>query len=64
MGILQPALGGTWVVTPEMLRGDQPILFVGPSYERSSDPMRLYAARSATGPERGVADDDRERRVR
>jgi hypothetical protein len=36
MGILQPALSGTWAVTPEMLRGDQPILFVGPSYESSS----------------------------
>ena len=36
MGILQPALAGTWVVTPEMLRGDQPIMFVGPSYEAKS----------------------------
>ena len=33
MGILQPALGGTWVLTPEMLRGEQPIMFIGPSYE-------------------------------
>jgi hypothetical protein len=33
MGILQPALGGTWAVTPEMLRGEQPIMFIGPSYE-------------------------------
>src|SRR5215468_9468964 len=29
LGILQPALAGTWVVTPEMLRGDQPLMFVG-----------------------------------
>ena len=36
LGILQPALAGTWVVTPEMLRGDQPIMFVGPSYEAKS----------------------------
>src|SRR5262252_9339392 len=36
MGILQPALSGTWVVTPEMLRGEQPIMFVGPSYEAKS----------------------------
>jgi hypothetical protein len=36
MGILQPALSGTWAVTPDMLRGEQPILFIGPSYESSS----------------------------
>jgi hypothetical protein len=36
MGILQPALSGTWAVTPEMLRGEQPILFMGPSYESGS----------------------------
>lgn len=33
LGILQPSLGGSWVVTPEMLRGEQPVLFIGPSYE-------------------------------
>lgn len=33
MGILQPALSGTWAVTPEMLRGEEPIMFIGPSYE-------------------------------
>lgn len=33
MGILQPALSGTWAVTPEMMRGEQPIMFIGPSYE-------------------------------
>jgi hypothetical protein len=38
MGILQPSLGGTWVVTPEMLRGKDPILFQGPTYERRSHP--------------------------
>jgi hypothetical protein len=37
MGILQPALGGTWVVTPEMLRGVEPILFAGPTYERRGE---------------------------
>jgi hypothetical protein len=37
LGILQPALSGTWVVTPEMLRGEDPILFVGPSYEPHPD---------------------------
>ena len=33
LGVLQPALGGTWVVTPEMLRGEHPIMYNGPSYE-------------------------------
>jgi len=33
LGVLQPAVGGTWVVTPEMLRGEQPVMFIGPSYE-------------------------------
>jgi len=37
LGILQPALSGTWVVTPEMLRGEQPILFLGPSYESKGE---------------------------
>lgn len=33
LSVLQPSLGGTWVVTPEMMRGAEPILFIGPSYE-------------------------------
>ena len=37
LGILQPALTGTWVVTPEMLQGEQPILVLGPSYEARSE---------------------------
>lgn len=32
-GIWDPAFGGTWAVTPEMLQGKQPIMFTGPSYE-------------------------------
>lgn len=32
-GILNPAFGGTWVVTPEMLQGKEPVLFNGPSYD-------------------------------
>lgn len=32
-GILHPAFGGTWVVTPDMLQGKQAVLFIGPSYE-------------------------------
>ena len=37
MSVLQPSLGGTWVVTPEMMRGDDPILFMGPSYEAKNE---------------------------
>jgi hypothetical protein len=33
--IWSPSLGGNYVVTPAMVRGDEPILFNGPSY--SSD---------------------------
>src|SRR6266446_5545778 len=33
--IWSPSLGGSYVVTPAMVRGDEPILFNGPSY--SSD---------------------------
>lgn len=35
--VWSPSLGGTWVLSPEMLRGKQPILFSGESYERPSD---------------------------
>jgi hypothetical protein len=41
LSILQPALGGTWVITPEMLRGEQPLMPVGPSYEAKSDHSSL-----------------------
>ena len=41
LGILQPALGGTWVITPEMLRGEQPLMPVGPSYEAKTDHSSL-----------------------
>ncbi|MDX2170981.1 MAG: hypothetical protein SF182_28185 [Deltaproteobacteria bacterium] len=34
-GILAPAFGGTWAVTPDMLRGKDPIYFSGPTLERS-----------------------------
>jgi hypothetical protein len=37
LSVLQPSLGGTWVVTPEMMRGDDPILFIGPSYEAKNE---------------------------
>jgi hypothetical protein len=37
LSVLHPTLGGTWVVTPEMLRGKEPILFIGPSYESKAE---------------------------
>lgn len=30
--VWSPSIGGTYVVTPAMLQGDEPILFNGPSY--------------------------------
>ncbi len=30
--VWSPSLGGNYVLTPAMLRGDEPILFNGPSY--------------------------------
>ncbi len=33
--VWSPSIGGSYVVTPSMLRGDEPVLFNGPSY--SSD---------------------------
>jgi len=35
--IWSPSLGGSYVVTPAMLRGDEPILFNGESYSGSND---------------------------
>ena len=32
-GILSPSIGGTYVLSAEMLQGDQPILFSGESFE-------------------------------
>ena len=31
--ICSPAVGGTYLLTPAMLRGDEPIFFAGESYE-------------------------------
>ncbi|MEO8605180.1 MAG: hypothetical protein ABI629_21610 [bacterium] len=36
-GIFSPAFGGTWAVSPEMLRGKEPIYFNGPSYDRPNN---------------------------
>ena len=33
--VWSPSVGGSYVVTPSMLRGDEPILFSGPSYSNS-----------------------------
>jgi hypothetical protein len=31
--IWSPTVGGTWVLTPEMMRGQKPVLFSGESFE-------------------------------
>ena len=33
--VWSPSVGGSYVVTPAMLRGDEPMLFNGPSYSNS-----------------------------
>ena len=35
-----PSVGGTWILTPEMMAGKQPILFTGESYEPQDQPAR------------------------
>jgi len=35
MATWSPSLGGTYVITPEMLEGEDPVLFNGPSYDVS-----------------------------
>ena len=32
MATWSPSLGGTYVITPKMLQGEEPVLFNGPSY--------------------------------
>lgn len=36
--VWSPALGGTYVLSPAMVRGEEPILFSGESYARRADP--------------------------
>jgi hypothetical protein len=38
-GVWSPTLGGHYVVTASMLRGEEPLLFVGPSYYKSCEPV-------------------------
>jgi|SRR5215468_576290 len=33
--VWNPSLGGDYIVTPSMLRGEEPILFNGPSYSKN-----------------------------
>ncbi len=35
--IWSPSIGGTWVVTPDMLRGREPFLYAGESFESDPD---------------------------
>ena len=38
--IWSPSIGGTWVVTPDMLRGREPFLYAGESFESESEGER------------------------
>jgi hypothetical protein len=38
-GVWSPTLGGHYVVTAGMLRNEEPLLFVGPSYYKTCDPV-------------------------
>lgn len=48
-GVWSPTLGGHYVVTASMLRGEEPLLFVGPSYYKSCDPVAGQWTDSGTG---------------
>jgi len=47
-GVWSPTVGGDYVLTGAMLRGEQPILFVGPTYRRAGN----IASDDAWGAER------------
>jgi len=38
--IWSPSIGGTWVVTPEILRGREPFLYAGETYDGESHHQR------------------------
>jgi hypothetical protein len=46
-GVWSPTLGGHYVVTAGMLRGEEPILFVGPSYYKTCEPVAAQWTDSA-----------------
>ena len=48
-GVWSPTLGGHYVVTASMLRGEEPLLFVGPSYYKTCDPVAGQWNDSGTG---------------
>lgn len=48
-GVWSPTLGGHYVVTAGMLQGKEPLLFVGPSYYKTCDPVVGQWTDSGTG---------------
>ncbi len=48
-GVWSPTLGGHYVVTASMLRNEEPLLFVGPSYYKSCDPVAGQWTDSGSG---------------
>lgn len=48
-GVWSPTLGGHYVVTADMLRNQEPLLFVGPSYYKTCEPVAAQWTDSASG---------------
>lgn len=46
-GVWSPTMGGHYVVTAPMLRGEEPLLFVGPSYYKTEEPVAAQWTDSA-----------------
>lgn len=46
-GVWSPTMGGHYVVTASMLRGEEPLLFVGPSYYKTCEPAATQWTDSA-----------------
>ncbi len=47
-GVWSPTMGGHYVVTANMLRSEEPLLFVGPSYYKSCEPVAAQWTDSTT----------------
>ena len=48
-GVWSPTMGGHYVVTPSQLRGQEPLLFVGPSYYKTCEAATGQWTESSTG---------------
>lgn len=48
-GVWSPTMGGHYVVTAAMLRNEEPLLFVGPSYYKTCEPVAAQWTEPASG---------------